>query len=97
MGYRWSFYARAQEREDWPELLGSDVHGVFFSWIKNVLLLREKGFVQSPELAPNPDPFQLEAAPCVLHFLSQPIFLLSLSHCSILFLLFCLHWVTLFS
>lgn len=69
----------------------------FFSWIKNVLLLREKGFVQSPELAPNPDPFQLEAAPCVLHFLSQPIFLLSLSHCSILFLLFCLHWITLFS
>lgn len=30
MGYRWSFYARAQEREDWPELPGSDVHGVFF-------------------------------------------------------------------
>lgn len=30
MGYRWSFYARAQEREDWPELPGAAGSFLFF-------------------------------------------------------------------
>lgn len=44
MGYRWSFYARAQEREDWPELPGSDVHGVFFFLDKKCFVAKGERF-----------------------------------------------------
>lgn len=42
MGYRWSFYARAQEREDWQNCLGQMCMGFFFLDKKCFVAKRER-------------------------------------------------------
>lgn len=72
---------------------------VSFFLPKNVLFMRETGFVQSPaslQLALTPRPLSSETLPCVLHFFSQPQLFSSPFPIVSSFLLY-LYWVTFFS